>query len=130
MASDLLRLPNEVLYMIWRKMRHVEFEQPQHAAQHALRCTCTAVRDACSAWISVLDIRVLIPIDIEHVMPAKEALRQLDCCPKPAQLHTLGFYCHSFGCVDTEIPSFFKTEAARARLFSLHTVDLQVSVSL
>ena len=73
-ASGILQLPLDALEGVWDELRAYECDEANEADfdgefpmanrnapnvhQHALRCTCKALRDATSAWIHQLDIEV------------------------------------------------------------------------
>lgn len=87
------QLDPELLCMIWKHLDLETFRNPQHA----LRCTCKALRDVSNAWISSAEIsaggRVYLSYHEDDVLPAECALAQLGRFPKSAVLRSLAWSC-------------------------------------
>lgn len=102
-ASHLLQLPPEVLCHIWEGLRGALTLSTSAVHQHALRCTCKAMRDLSTPWIDTLHISVLRDIpedeDTEEEQaprpgaPVPEAMQLLARFPNAAQMRSLRYTC-------------------------------------
>lgn len=80
----LLRLPADVLRQIW----HLLAPLGRVASQHALRCTCTHLRDVSTPWISSASL---------ELGPGRDrAAAQLSCFPQHACLRKLSWKYHEW----------------------------------
>lgn len=94
-AAGLLQLHPDLLHKIWDKLNI------RLADQHALRCTCKAIRDSSDAWISSLHIQAggilplfpRAPAELAR-QPADTAVMHLSCFPRTAVLRRLVWRCH------------------------------------
>lgn len=97
MSSDvpgILQLPLDAWEGVWDELR-ADGELP-NAHQHALRCTCKALRDATNAWIHQLDIEVITRHGHEDwawVESMEQIEEQLSRFPKAAVMHGLNLTC-------------------------------------
>lgn len=89
-APILLQLPAGLLHSVWNLL-------PRTDHQHALRCTCTALRDLSNDWINELDIDML---DVEGedsavawLVAMQKVEPQLSRFPKAAVLQGLRLTC-------------------------------------
>lgn len=122
--SRLLELPTDVLRLVMRALKQPDDTMQRH--QHALRCTCTAVRDASNAWIT--HVRICSHGDKpDPDQAALQHLQQLSHYPMAAQQQLRILSLIMYGGRVTGIPAFF--QAAAARLGSLQSVWLDLTVS-
>lgn len=106
--AALLCLPPELLHTVWCCLGGPYFDSYALADQHALRCSCRALRDASTQWIDSMRVatscvdqadlppaaqqaphRRRAPQPVEPTAPATPALKQLSRFPASAVLRKL-----------------------------------------
>lgn len=114
-------LPVDALRLIWRALQNERWGVVQ-IHQHALRCTCKAMRNASNAWITKLLVVPPYKEDETTEETQQEAMRQMLSFPAPAQ-HLR----HLVWSVDGPclMPTFM---AAASRLQRLQLLDVYVEV--
>lgn len=132
----LLQLPPGVMLRIWEQLQHASPSQAAlHASQHALLCTCKALRALCSPWIeatmaanvSELDEH---PVNHEQAWDAvmHKASARLACVPRGARLVELKWYAassdpHMQLLLSGVLPAFLYQHSARCR--NITSVDIK-----
>lgn len=122
----LLCLPHGPLQIIWTALRS------DQAAQHALRCSCRALRDFSTPLITVA--RVEIPEvagDGAEVLPTAVdwVISQLAAFPSKATLSTLKLECAPSGSVEQVVPSFCFGGSPRLAFVTKVCMDMKFMVS-
>lgn len=111
-AVPLLQLPSELLGLVWQQLRVEDGARTANKHQHALRCTCRAMRDASSPFIEHMQLDVKLYSTRDNPGAWDTAIGQLQVqlerFPKAAVLRSLHL------CGDVDVGSIHSVAACLA----------------